>query len=566
MNQVRRVEARAEMESTFVVYALAGIAALVLFRKMQARLRLSRAKHPSLQGHTRLARWVARRLPFYEYGEQRFFCCDGAPEAIAARRRAGFKRLARHFHTYAPRSLELSRELRSGVSDAQFVNSYRVPFQFRRQVQGQLPVGAVVSASSGTRVQDLDGNWAYDLSGSYGVNVFGYDFYKQCLDQGVAQAQALGPVLGSYHPVVADNVARLRRISGLDEVSFHMSGTEAVMQAVRLARYHSGRTHLVRFAGAYHGWWDGVQAGVGSRRAARDVYTLKDMDYASLEVLNTRNDIACVLVSPLQALHPNVAAPGDAALVNSGRNAHYDRAAYAHWLQTLREVCRGRGIALIFDEVFSGFRLACGGAQEYFGVQADMVTYGKSLGGGLPVGVLCGRQEFMQRHRDQRPADICFARGTFNAHPYVMTCMNAFLQRLDQPEVNEHYQRLHALWDGRTRALNERLRERELPLRLANLASILIVIYTVPSRYNWLFQYYLRAQGLALSWSGTGRLIMSHDYSDADFDAVKERFVAAARAMQADGWWWQGPALTNRGITRRVLWEMLAARLGRRPA
>ena len=79
----------------------------------------------------------------------------------------------------------------------------------------------------------------YDLTGSYGVNLFGYDFYKECIARGAERVRDLGPVLGSYHPVVADNVQRLRAISGLDEVSFHMSGTEAVMQAVRLAQYHT---------------------------------------------------------------------------------------------------------------------------------------------------------------------------------------------------------------------------------------------------------------------------------------------------------------------------------------
>ena len=91
---------------------------------------------------------------------------------------------------------------------------------------------------------------------------------------------------------------------------------------------------------------------------------------------------------------------------------------------------------LIFDEVFLGFRLARGGAQEYFGVKADMVTYGKSLGGGLPVGVVCGKSELMRRYNDSRPMDICFARGTFNSHPYVMATMNEFLRYLDEPEVS----------------------------------------------------------------------------------------------------------------------------------
>ena len=130
------------------------------------------------------------------------------------------------------------------------------------------------------------------------------------------------------------------------------------MQAVRLARYHTGRSHLVRFCGAYHGWWGDVQPGVGNPLAARETYTLEDMDEASLKVLRTRRDIACVLVNPLQALHPNANAPGDSALIDSGRSAHFDREGFRAWLEKLRAVCTERRIVLIFDEVFVGFRLA----------------------------------------------------------------------------------------------------------------------------------------------------------------------------------------------------------------
>src|SRR5262249_50738661 len=158
----------------------------------------------------------------------------------------------------------------------------------------------------------------------------------------------LGPVLGAHHPMVIENIARLKLISGLDEVSFHMSGTEAVMQAVRLARFHTGRSHLVRFAGAYHGWWDDVQPGIGNPRVPRGTYTLRDMDERSLRVLRQRRDIACVLVNPLQAMHPNGAAPGDGALIASDRRATVDLTAYGDWLQRLRRVCAERGIVLIF--------------------------------------------------------------------------------------------------------------------------------------------------------------------------------------------------------------------------
>jgi glutamate-1-semialdehyde 2,1-aminomutase len=546
---------------SLILYGLgAGAAAALGLPALKARLELSRAKHPSLAGHARLARRVAALVPGYRYGEQRFFRADGAPDEIEARRRAAFARLSALYRERFPASVALTEEAKVALSDLQFTSAYRVPFQFSEHVRRHLPVGAFLHESEGPVLTDLDGNRFYDVAGSYGVNLFGHEFYKSCMAEGVARAASLGPVLGAYHPAVAYNARRLRAISGLDEVSFHMSGTEAVMQGVRLARYHTGRSHLVRFCGAYHGWWEDVQPGVGNPMPARATYTLKDMDEDSLRVLERRRDIACVLVNPAQALYPNSAAPSDGSLIDSARRARFERSKYAAWLARLREICSARGIPLIFDEVFVGFRLALGGAQEYFGVRADMVTYGKTLGGGFPVGVVCGRRDLMRRFDEERPADICLARGTFNAHPYVMAAMQVFLERLETAQVRALYQGLDERWDARAAALNERLERERLPVRVANLSTIWTVLYTRPSRYNWMLQYYLRAEGLALSWIGTGRLIFSFDYTQADFGAVAERFVAAARAMERDGWWWSEPSLTDRSIRRQILREMIRQR------
>ena len=400
----------------------------------------------------------------------------------------------------------------------------------------------------------------HDLTGSYGVNIFGNDFYKECIAKAETRAHALGPVLGPYHPVITDNVARLCAISGLDEVSFHMSGTEAVMQAVRLARYHTGRSHLVRFAGAYHGWWGDVQPGVGNPISPHETYTLADMSERTLSVLKTRRDIACVLVNPLQALHPNAGAPADSALVDSSRNGHFDRAAYGEWLKALREVCTERNIVLIFDEVFVGFRLAAGGAQEYFGVRADMVTYGKSLAGGLPVGVVCGRKDLMRRYREDRPVDICFARGTFNSHPYVMTAMDEFLNRLGDP----------GLPHGLSRARRHLGHARAAAERKAGCAGsagpgLQPVVDLDGSIYRAVA---LQLDASVLSAGGAARIELGrHRPSDLQpelyrcgFCRSRRPFRGRGRRMKQDGWWWHDTSLTNKAIRRQILKEMITRR------
>ena len=471
---------------------------------------------------------------------------------------------------YKARFAETTRrtdEASGGISDLQFTEAYRVPFQYSRFVRQHLTFGAFVQSSAGVTVTDLDGNRFYDLTGSYGVNVFGYDFYKECIERGLERVRELGPVLGAYHPLIADNVRRLQEISGLDEVSFHMSGTEAVMQAVRLARYHTRRSHLVRFCGAYHGWWGDVQPGIGNPVPARETYTLKDMSEDSLRVLRTRRDIACVLVNPLQALHPNAGAPADASLVDSARRAQFDKSAYTDWLRQLRAVCTERNIVLIFDEVFVGFRLARGRRAGVFRRP------------GRPRHL---RQDARRRASDRRPVR---PQGPDEAVPRRAPGRHLLCPRHVQLAPLRHggdarvpaasrdaagQARSIATWTrsgtsgrgGSTSGCGSRrfrCRWRTCP-RSGPSAT------PSPSRYNWMLQYYLRAEGLALSWVGTGRLIFSLNYTDADFAAVADRFVAAARAMQDDGWWWCDAATTNKSIKRRILKEMIAHRFWPRRA
>jgi glutamate-1-semialdehyde 2,1-aminomutase len=542
-----------------LVLVLGLVLSLILLPRLWRRLQLSRAKHPTLAGHSRMAKRLARWMPPLHYGADRFYDTDGAPPEVVAARQRALAALAVNFETLQAQGLALTQRARTRIADLDFTSRYRVPAPFSDFLRRHLSLPAFIARARSGRLTDLDGSELLDLTGAYGVNVFGIDFYRACIAEAVRRAECTGPVLGPLHPAAADVAERLCRLSGQDAVSFHMSGTEAVMQAVRLARYHTRRSHLVRFCGAYHGWWEDVQPGVGNPLPPRETYTLRDMDERSLRVLASRRDIACVLVNPLQALHPNQSAPGDSTLLVARTLTPADREAYSDWLRQLRAVCTQHGIVLIFDEVFVGFRLAKGGAQEYFGVRADLVTYGKTLGGGLPIGAVCGRADLMRRYRTEAPADICFARGTFNSHPYVMCAAQVFLEQIEDGRFDAAYAAAEETWQARLAACNDALAAAEFPLRVVGLQSIWSLTFNRPGRYHWMLQFYLREAGLAVSWVGSGRLIFALVCSDADFAEFMDRLLAAARRMDADGWWWQPDAIQWRNAQRRFARDMLRA-------
>lgn len=181
--------------ATLALYTIGAAALASTLGRLKTRLKLSKAKHPSLSGHSRMARRVARLIPFYEYDEAGFFASDDAPNAVARQRRDAFRRLAALYRQRFALTAAQTAEVEDAVSDLRFISSYRVPFQFSRHVRAHLKAGSFVHSSSGVTITDLAGNRFYDLSGAYGVNLFGYDFYKDCIDQGSDLVRALGPVL-----------------------------------------------------------------------------------------------------------------------------------------------------------------------------------------------------------------------------------------------------------------------------------------------------------------------------------------------------------------------------------
>src|SRR5262249_19626039 len=162
---------------------------------------------------------------------------------------------------------------------------------------------------------------------------------------------------------------------------------------------------------------------------------------------------------------------------------------------------------------YTGFRLAPGGAQEYFNIRADIVVYGKTVAGGMPIGVVCGKSALMRRFDPDRPMRIAYVVGTFSAHPAVMGAMNEFLRWAAEATTAALYGDMNRRCSEWVQSTNQLLADADSPVRLANLGTVWTVLFSEPGRYNWLFQYYLRAEGVTLSWVGTGRCLSSMDFT-----------------------------------------------------
>jgi glutamate-1-semialdehyde 2,1-aminomutase len=521
-------------ERLLTLILLVTLATLV-YRKIATTILTLKASAFTAPLSRRLSEWVKS----FDYSDEEALAADGATQARVQGRKNALARLSELFKTRYASAIAWGNQINDSFSDLRFTDANRVPFPFVRMMRDKFKLFSVVTDSKGPKLRDLDGNWNLDVSGSYGLNLAGFDQYKVWMKNGLEKVKDLGPVLGPLHPIVAENIRILKSLSKQDEVSFHMSGTEAVMAAVRLARFNTKRKLIVCFSGAYHGWWDGVQPGLGSERSIRDCLTLKELNKSSLEVLRRRaHEIAAVLVNPVQSFHPNMPPPSDAILMTSDlRKTETSSSPYAEWLRNVRAVCTAYQIPLIFDEVLSGFRLAPGGAQEYFAVQADIVVYGKTIAGGMPIGVVCGKSELMRRFDVEHPMRIAYVIGTFSAHPVVMGCMNEFLKWIVQPSTAELYAKANSLCAQWVRSTNESLAKSGLPVRVMNFTTIWTVLFNQPGRYNWLLQYYLRAEGINLSWVGTGRCMSSLDFSQTDYQELETKLVNAVQTMKHDGWW-----------------------------
>ncbi|MGE0433529.1 MAG: glutamate-1-semialdehyde 2,1-aminomutase [Planctomycetota bacterium] len=404
------------------------------------------------------------------------------------------------------------------------------PVRAFRAVGGNPPY---IVRASGARMTDADGREYIDLVGSWGPMIVGHA--HPAVRNAIADALDHGTSFGACSPAEVDLAERVvARVPSVEVVRMTSSGTEATMAAVRLARAATGRSHIIKFDGCYHGHSDSLLQAAGSGVATLDLPDALGIPGAvsQLTLQAAFNDIEGV--AALFAAHEGKVAAVIVEPVPGNMGVVPPRDGF---LERLRELCTTHGAVLIFDEVMTGFRLARGGWQEACGVMPDLTTMGKVIGGGLPVGAFGGRRELMQQIA---PAGGVYHAGTLSGNPLAMAAGCATLDLLDAAA----YTRLEAAGARLQEHLERGLRDanvKGLVQRVGSMITLFFTDRTAPirefadakacntARFPAWFRAMLDA-GVYLPPSQFEAWFLSTAHDDATIDAIGEAHV---RALQA---------------------------------
>jgi glutamate-1-semialdehyde 2,1-aminomutase len=395
-----------------------------------------------------------------------------------------------------PRKLDRSRELQR-LAEAAMPGGVNSPVRAFRAVGGE-PV--FVARGSGSRVWDADGNQYIDYVGSWGPLILGHAHPE--IVEAVQRAAATGTSFGASTELEVELAeAVLAAYPAMEKVRFVNSGTEATMSAIRLARAATHRKYVIKFEGCYHGHSDALLVKAGSGVATLGIpgsagvpeefaqFTLalpfNDTKAVEKAFREFRGEVACVIVEPVV---------GNMGCVPPA----------PQFLDALRYLTSREDALLIFDEVMTGFRVACGGAQELYGTRPDLTTLGKIIGGGLPVGAYGGPAELMDL---VAPLGPVYQAGTLSGNPLAMAAGLATLRHLDQHR--ELYGRLERLAATLVAMVLDAAKE----------ASVALCANRVGSMFTWFF-----CEGPVTDWESAAK-------SDT------ERFGRWHRAMMDAGVW-----------------------------
>ena len=439
---------------------------------------------------------------------------------ISSRQQQHLKSLIARHTQRTKTSKRLAQTYRPVLADNKTLVEFSLPLK-------EMFYPIVAKRSLGAKIWDVDGNEYIDVTMGFGVNLFGHNppFIQAAIEEQLDR----GIQLGVQTEFVGEVAELISKLTGMERVAFSNTGTEAVMTAIRLARTIAGRSKIALFSGSYHGHFDGTLAKAQTvdgqiqtvpmapgilPKFVEDVLVLDYGNPRSLEAIaQHKQDLAAVLVEPVQS-------------------SRLDLQPQA-FLQQLRQLTQELGIALIFDEMVTGFRIHPGGAQAWFGVEADIATYGKIVGGGMPIGIIAGKAAYMDRidggmwnYGDGSAPSVktTFFAGTFCKHPLAIAAARAVLKYLKtqgstlQEDLNQRTsQFIHTL--------NAYFEAEEIPVRMANFGSMFGAVTSgnsttaaersPSSRGLDLLYYHLRDRGILLRGNG-GFLSTAHTQADCD--------------------------------------------------
>jgi iturin family lipopeptide synthetase A len=448
-----------------------------------------------------------------------------ASDSATTHQREHLAELIRRYTARTPTSRDLAQKFRPMLADSRAVVGFR-----RSTKRMQYPI--VSRRASGAWLEDVDGNRYLDITMGFGVLLFGHE--PQFIAEPVQEHLSRGIQLGTRIEQTGEVVELLSDITGMDRVAFACSGTEANSAAIRLARAATGRDTIVMFSGSYHGHADNVlgrAAGVGTcldtipvsngipHNAVADLVVLEYDSPASLKTIEQMADkVAAVLVEPVQSRRPGLQPEA--------------------FLTALRDITQRHGIVLVFDEMLTGFRPHLLGAQGYFGVKADLATYGKPLGGGFPIGAVAGRADIMDgvdggfwQYDDDSypPFDTTFFFGTYIQHPVSMVAAKAVLEHLKEhsPALQ---QRLNARTQELAQTLNRFFIDEEFPLRMRHFGSMFRFEHAADMD---LFYYHLLLRGI-LVWEWRS-FFLSTSHTDTDVELLVNAVTGSLRELRDAG-------------------------------
>ncbi|RUO88819.1 aminotransferase class III-fold pyridoxal phosphate-dependent enzyme, partial [Corallococcus sp. AB018] len=446
-------------------------------------------------------------------------------DALTPRQQTFLEDFTRRYNAKTQGSKRYAQDNRNQLSDPRVVTGFRPLLK-------ELIYPLAVNRSKGSKLWDMDGNEYLDALNGFGSVLFGHapDFITQAVHKQVDDGYELGPM----HPLAGEVAKLVCEFTGADRAALCNTGSEAVMGAMRIARTVTGRSTIAIFSGSYHGIFDEVLVrGTKSLRtvpaapgimagAVQDVLVLDYGTPESLEILRARADsLAAIMVEPVQSRRPDFQP--------------------REFLHQLRDLTQKSGSVYIFDEVITGFRMHPGGAQSIFGVQADVATYGKVVGGGMPIGVIAGKRPFMdaldgghwQFGDDSVPTvGVTYFAGTFVRHPLALAAAKAALEHMKAagPELQRS---VSAKADTLATTLNAFFDEVGAPLRIKHFGSLWKTFVTGDAANADLLFCLLRDKGIHI-WDGFP-CFFTTAHSDADLQRLITAFQDSVTELQDAG-------------------------------